>query len=148
MNPKSFFLSLKKAIKKNITKDNLLIIVALSFVVAAMYISHIGCPIKYMTGVSCPGCGMTRAVFSAIHLDFHKAFSYHPMWWSLPVLVFTWLFMEADLITKRTFRVILGLFLIMFILVYAYRMYDGTDTIVTAAPHNGLIAKIKDWLTF
>lgn len=147
MNQKNIFLSLFSAVKKNLTKDNLLIIVALSFVVGAMYISHIGCPIKYLTGISCPGCGMTRAMLSAIQLDFHKAFYFHPMWWSLPLLAFTWLFTEANLITKRTFKIILGLFLITFILVYAYRMYDGTDTIVTAAPRSGLIAKIKSWLT-
>ena len=36
--------------------------------------------------VPCPGCGMSRAWEAALHLDLLKAFQYHPMFWSMPVL--------------------------------------------------------------
>ena len=38
------------------------------------YVSGIGCPVKFFTGISCPGCGMTRAWEAAFSLDFHQAF--------------------------------------------------------------------------
>ena len=40
-----------------------------------------GCPFRFFFGISCPGCGMTRALLAALRLDFAAAFSYHP---SLP----------------------------------------------------------------
>ena len=39
-----------------------------------------------MFKVPCFGCGMTRAFVSALRLDFASAFSYHPMFWSLPLI--------------------------------------------------------------
>ena len=32
------------------------------------------CPILWLTGVPCPGCGMTRALTHAVRLDFAGAF--------------------------------------------------------------------------
>ncbi len=37
-------------------------------------------------GIPCPGCGMTRALKAAITFDFVKAFSYHWMFWALPIM--------------------------------------------------------------
>ena len=52
----------------------------------------IGCPIKFLTGISCPGCGMTRAWISIFKLDLAAAFRYHPMFWSVPILCALYLF--------------------------------------------------------
>ncbi len=53
---------------------------------------HIGCPILLVTGIRCWGCGMTRALLSVLRLDFAKAFSYHMMFWSVPILYLGFLF--------------------------------------------------------
>jgi hypothetical protein len=37
------------------------------------------CPFKRVTGVSCPGCGSTRAAMSLLHGDAAKAFAWNPM---------------------------------------------------------------------
>ena len=37
-------------------------------------------------GMPCPGCGMTRAVKAALRFDFVKAFSYHLMFWAVPIM--------------------------------------------------------------
>ena len=50
------------------------------------------CIWKYLFGVPCPGCGMTRAVFSAINGDFGASFSFHPMVFSLPLLLLYFIF--------------------------------------------------------
>ena len=37
------------------------------------------CPFRLLTGIDCPGCGLTRAFLSAFRLDFRAAFRYHPL---------------------------------------------------------------------
>ena len=46
-----------------------------------------GCPFRNFTGIPCPGCGMSRAWFAMLRLDVAAAFRYHPMFWSVPVLM-------------------------------------------------------------
>lgn len=45
------------------------------------------CVIRYLTGIPCMGCGLSRAWLSALRLDIVAAFRYHPMFWSVPVLI-------------------------------------------------------------
>lgn len=42
--------------------------------------------------IPCPLCGMMRAFYSVLSLDFPSAFSYNPMFWSVPILfmLFLW----------------------------------------------------------
>lgn len=37
------------------------------------------CPIRWVVGIECPACGMTRAVNALLHLQFLQAFQYHPL---------------------------------------------------------------------
>jgi hypothetical protein len=37
------------------------------------------CPFYAVTGIPCPGCGMTRAFFAAVHLDWRQALRWNPM---------------------------------------------------------------------
>ncbi len=39
----------------------------------------IPCVFKLITGLSCPGCGVTRMLISILRLDFHNAFLYNPV---------------------------------------------------------------------
>lgn len=63
------------------------------------------CPIRRLTGVICPGCGMSRAWSAALHLDFSQALYYHPMFWCIPVFM---LFAVYDfrLFSKRLLNVL------------------------------------------
>lgn len=46
------------------------------------------CPISYITGLKCPGCGSQRALHSLLHLDVSKAFFFNPLLvMSLPYVV-------------------------------------------------------------
>jgi hypothetical protein len=56
-------------------------------IIILLYFTHIGCPIKFITGISCPACGMTRAVLAILHGDTHAALNYHPLVITLPVLL-------------------------------------------------------------
>ena len=56
------------------------------------------CLFREITGIPCIGCGLSRAWLAALRLDFASAFRYHPMFWSIPVL------MLAALFDGRLFR--------------------------------------------
>lgn len=73
------------------------------------WIVDIPCLYREYFGFVCPGCGMTRALFSALQLDFVSAFNYHPMFWSVPV-VFLFLYLDGGVFkNKKANHIILGL---------------------------------------
>ena len=37
------------------------------------------CPIKFIFGINCPGCGMTRSMMALLRLDLGASFYWHPM---------------------------------------------------------------------
>jgi hypothetical protein len=52
---------------------------------------HSICLFKNLTGYECYGCGMTRAILSAIHFQFENAFQYNKLFLIvLPVLIYIW----------------------------------------------------------
>lgn len=48
------------------------------------------CPFRALTGLPCPGCGMTRAFLALGRLDFAGAWAYNPL--SLPLAALTLLY--------------------------------------------------------
>ena len=59
--------------------------------VAFITLTGIGCPIWFSTGISCPGCGMSRAVLLMLSGHFRAAFRMHPLVYAvLPAGI--WLF--------------------------------------------------------
>ena len=61
-----------------------------------------GCPVQHFTGVPCPGCGLSRAVYALLSLDFAVAFRYHPMVYVLPPVVLYVLFGKKPLLGSKT----------------------------------------------
>ena len=87
-----------------------------------------GCPFRAVTGIPCPGCGMTRAWLSALAFDFSAAFSQHPMFWSVPVLA--WAFWRDFRPFRRkwmNWTLILGL-TAGNLICYGYRLFFGQIT--------------------
>lgn len=58
------------------------------------------CPLYSMTGIACPGCGLTRGFHALFHGDFLTALGYNAM---LPIYaaVFLYLLISMFLITAR-----------------------------------------------
>ena len=80
--------------------------------VAAAFISSSwlgwGCPVQHFTGIPCPGCGLSRAAFALLRLDFWTAFRYHPMIYGLPPIVLLVLFRKKPLLgTKKRESILL-----------------------------------------
>ena len=76
---------------------------------SGMYGIGISCIFNKITGPYCPGCGMTRAVFSLLKLDFYQAFRYNMFSiLLLPVLIlcffgaiYGWLFNKPNFIANK-----------------------------------------------
>ena len=71
---------------ENIKQVKTVIISIIMVIIAYGIMQYMGitCPIKYITGISCAGCGMTRAWIALLHFDINTAFMYHPLFFFLP----------------------------------------------------------------
>lgn len=116
-------------------------VLAVIAVYAAFHILGIGCPIRWITGISCAGCGMTRAYLSLLHLDIRQAFIYHPLFWSVPMVLLVLILRKAEKIPERAADFILYFTAFLFVILYFVRLFDPADTVVTARPGEGLIGK-------
>ena len=121
-------------------REALLGIGAVVLLYGFFHIVGIGCPIKFLTGVSCAGCGMTRAYLSLLKLDFASAWYYHPLFVLPPIALLLWRFKKK--IPAKIYRLsmftIIGAFLIM----YLIRLLDPENTVVVFEPKKGLIYRL------
>lgn len=134
---------LVKKLKK--LKEAVLFLAGIGVVVLFMNISGIGCPIKWMTGVSCAGCGMTRALFYAAQLRFDKAFYYHPLFWMVPFCILFFLFREK--LSKKIQNGIAWTVLACFAAVYVIRIFYSDNGIVSADLEAGAIVRLWRYFT-
>ena len=76
----------KSSKKKDISKFIPAAVAVATLAVLAVLVltDHYMCPFKFITGIPCPACGMTRACLAVTHGDFRSSFHYHPLW---PVVV-------------------------------------------------------------
>ena len=120
------------------------VITAIALLYVFFSLLGIGCPIKFITGVSCAGCGMTRAWLRALRLDWNAAFHFHPLFGTVPVVVI--LFFLRDRF-PRSFRVTAGTVAALFIVVYFVRLFDHGCDIVVFEPYNSVFRSIvRNWM--
>ena len=98
------------------------------------------CPIKYLTGVSCAGCGMSRAWLSLLRGDLAAAFAYHPLV-LLPIPA-ALLFLFRKKLPRCVVRGGFAVMIAAFCVVYGIRMLSPEDTIVVFEPREGLIWRV------
>ena len=82
------------------------------------------CPMVLITGLPCPGCGMTRAFFRFLHLDFSGAWEIHPFIY--PFLIFViWFGIRRYIYgiddTEKVWKIAAAIGILM-ILFYIWRM--------------------------
>ncbi len=98
------------------------------------------CPIKYITGISCAGCGMSRAWIALLHFNIHEAFMYHPLFFLPPVVVIVMLLKSK--INIKLYKIFMFTMAGAFVIVYLYRMFIGTGDIVVFEPQNNILFRI------
>lgn len=112
------------------------LLIPLVILAAAVLLLDIGCPIRRLTGIPCPGCGMTRACLAALRLDFAEAFRLHPLWF-LPVPLFAVSLLRTPLFKDKrlenTFWIgmtvlVIGVYLVRMILYFPHTSPMEYDT--------------------
>ena len=98
------------------------------------------CPIKYITGISCAGCGMSRAWMAFLQLDIAKAFAYHPLFWLVPIAVIVLLCKSK--INIKIYKIIIFTIIIMFAIVYICRLIWSGDDVVVFEPEKNILFRI------
>lgn len=111
-------------------------------VIAVLYITKIGCPIKFFTGISCPGCGITRAWVSFFKLHITEAFYYHPLFWLVPVILVMYIYEKK--LPKKLLNIVSVVSILAFTIVYILRMFVFQNDIVVCEPKLGLLKKFVD----
>lgn len=107
---------------KNNYKEKIIITVICLIYVFVMYKMNFACIWKKLFKTICPGCGFTRALICVSRLDFQKAFYYHPLFWTLPILIYCYVGRNSK-IKNLTLVVIV----ILFLLVWLYRLYKRIE---------------------
>ena len=121
-------------------KQDLAALAAIAALYVALHFLGMGCPIKAITGVSCAGCGMTRAWLEVLSGNWAAAFAYHPLFWTIPLGVLVFLFRRR--LPRPLTSALLWAACIAFVAVYAVRLADPTDSVVVFAPETGLFHRI------
>ena len=105
------------------------------------FVLGLPCPIQHLAGISCLGCGMTRALWCFVTLDFAGAWYYHPAAFALLPAMVLWIFFRFKSMKKAATAILVG-FVGLMILVYLWRLFSGDGDVVTFAPKNGEIARL------
>jgi len=103
------------------------------------------CLLVAITGYPCPGCGMTRAAFCLLHLDFAEAFRMHPFIYVIGgyMAIFAWNRYIRLRKAGKFLNITLIAIMIAMILFYLWRMkmYFPGDPPMSYYPGN-LLAKV------
>ena len=81
-------------------KEKLLYLGIYTAVILGARALDLPCVFRYFLHFPCPGCGMTRAMFCLLELDIAGAFSYHWMFWSIPILLLYY-FYDGKLLPQK-----------------------------------------------
>jgi len=114
---------MKKVLKK--TVEIAVIVLAVLFY---CYFTDTVCVFRKITGIPCPGCGMTRAFYSLLDLDIIGAFEMHPLFIVAPLFVsaiFLYTFDTKSLKRHRFWEIFLLCVCVLFIAVWIIRLIYG-----------------------
>ena len=123
--------------QKKERKELICAVTAVVVLYMAMESIGITCPIKFITGISCAGCGMSRAWLAFLQLDMAKAFAYHPLFWLVPITVLC-----KSKINIKIYKIIIFTIIIMFAIVYICRLIWSGDDVVVFEPQNNILFRI------
>ena len=102
--------------KKIFRLEKILVLGGLALAVIICRIFQIPCLYKAISGIPCPTCGITRAYIALLQLDIGEAFAYHPLFWTIPILVLFFLF-DGKIFVKKSLNLVipLGIVILFFV---------------------------------
>ena len=126
--------------RKKDRKELICAVTAVVVLYTAMESIGITCPIKFITGISCAGCGMSRAWIAFLQLDMAKAFEYHPLFLLPPIAVIVLLCKSK--INIKIYKIFIFTIILMFAIVYICRLIWSGDDVVVFEPQNNILFRI------
>ena len=69
---------MKKIIKRHKVLFGLILVI-LYFILGKIFNIYLFCPFHEVTGLHCPGCGVTRMIKAMFNLNFYQAFRFNPL---------------------------------------------------------------------
>lgn len=106
------------------------------------------CPFRLLLGISCPGCGMTRAFCALLRFDLQEAFHAHPLF-PIVLVVAMYDILEKNgklCFSEKTKNGFLAVFGILFLILYLMRLITGSD-IVQFCPEDGVIFQLHSYVS-
>ena len=111
-------------------KKHIFAILLTILLIILIYVGVYRCPLKYMFGLSCPFCGITRAITYALKFDFSKAFYYHAFWPIVLIGIIVHILYEFKVIKmNKVFNISLYVFVILNFVYYIYRLTSGSNIV-------------------
>ncbi len=90
------------------------------------------CPIKALTGLNCPGCGITRMFVALFHGNIYQAFRYNPLVFiELPIIAILILLYRFN---KKSRKVVNILFIILLVITIVYGVLRNIPFFYFLAP--------------
>ena len=89
------------------------------------------CPFKYFLGLSCPFCGVTRAIECLLRLDIAGSFHCHLFWPVILIGIILHVLYEFNVLKKykKTLINLLIVFAVINFIYYIYRFASGSDIV-------------------
>ena len=81
-------------------KNKLILTFTYITILVVLFFLKVPCIFKHFLGIECIGCGMTRAILSALKFDFKTAFMHHSMFWAIPIVYIYFLY-DGKIIGKK-----------------------------------------------
>jgi hypothetical protein len=85
------------------------------------------CPLKYITGIPCPTCGITRSITSLLSKNIKESFHYHALWPLIIISYILYILNEFNYLKlkKKTINKLIYIVSIIFIIYYLIRIFTG-----------------------
>lgn len=131
--------------ERRMRRNNIGAVVVICLFYLGLEAAGITCPILFLTGISCAGCGMSRAWMALLRLDVAAAFRFHPLFWVPVPAGIALLFWKR--IPKPARKALLIAVCVLFIGTYIARLLSPEDEIVVFQVENGLLYRAFSALT-
>ncbi len=129
---------------KTMRREKLIERLKLSLIIGMIYLAlsllSVGCPLRYLSGIPCPGCGMTRAIGQALQLDFTSAWYYHPLFFLAPIIVFLFLF--ESYLPPKLVRITWGGIIALYLITYLIRVLIYKCDVVRIDIRSGAVLRL------
>ena len=112
-------------------KEKQIYIITIIIILLLSLLKIYKCPFKYIFGISCPFCGMTRAFISLIKFEIAKSFYYHLLWPLVLIILIIYTLIELKIIKikKKIIYILLYVFCIINLIYYFYRLFNNSNIV-------------------